>query len=199
MGLLNRKTSLSNIDRTTNEDKLKRATKVLKGYGFRVIKKPRYNNFALIDLKVGKVREGRGYSLELNDLIDLMLYYNLKYRGWRKKEQLQFHIKKLNNNPRLHGEYAEGSCDDGDSSGYIAVQKGEVYKTDKRLLQRAKAFKLSIIRYPYHIIWHDNLYDSYIIFNKKTGTLIGKEGWTTWNRVSVEDYLDKLERGEIML
>lgn len=96
-------------------------------------------------MKHGKIHEGKGYSLELSDLTDLMLYYHYKYTIIRK-ERVQIQVKKLQNNPRLRGEYAMESCSDCNSCGY-SVRQGEIRKADKRLEQRAKAFNLFVICY----------------------------------------------------
>lgn len=183
-------------EKRKRQDALKEATKELKAQGFRVIKKPRHNQFVLLDLKCGKIYEGRGYTLELNDLIDLKLYYGYKYRFFRK-ERVQIIAKKLQNNPRLCGEYSELTCADSNSEGY-SVWQGEIRKPDKRLEKRAKTFNLLVFCYPYRIFLANSLYNAYIIFDRKTGELLGKEGWHTWTKEDVEQYLDKLESGEIV-
>lgn len=193
--LLISKTIVTN-EKERRQDELKRATKELKAQGLRVIKKPRYNQFALLDLKHGKIHEGRGYSLELSDLIDLELYYRYKYRI-PKKERVQIQVKKLQNNPRLCGEYAEEYCADSNSCGY-SVEQGEIRKPSKQLENRAKAFNLIVICYPYRVFLNDSLYNAYVIFDRKTGELLGKEGWQSWTKQDVEQYLDKLESGEIV-
>lgn len=148
-------------DKARDKDMLKLATKALKAKGFRVVKKPRYNQFLIIDLKIGTIYQGRGYSLTLDDLIR-----------------------------------SSKSCN---SWGYgLSLKHGEIRKVDKKLEDRAKALNLSVICYPYCVLVNKYLYDAYIIFDKKKGELIGEEGWKVWNRASVEDYLDKLESGEIV-
>ena len=193
--LLKNKSTMPANEKARQQDELKRATNGLKDRGFRVIKKPRYNQFVLLDLKRGKIHEGRGYSLNLRDLTDMMLYYYYKYTAPRQ-ERVQTQVEKLQKNPRLCGEYAEGPCDDSHYRGYN-IERGEIRKVDNRLEKRAKAFNLIVICYPYHIYCTDYLHDAYIVFDRKTGELLGTEGWKTWTKHDVEQYLDKLEKGEI--
>lgn len=203
--LLRKKSTTSTDVKIMNTDVMKAINKFAKSLWFRIIKKPRQNQFMIIRLLDGTIQEGNGFSLDEKDII-AWYYYNLaKYQPYsifklgtsddEKKRRLSPYVSRLNNNPCIHGTYTIEECL---KEHPFFSARPEIYKADKNLQKRARAYKLLLIRYPYQIIMNESLLNSYIILDQQTGKLLGKEGWHTWTENTVREYLNKLEQVEII-
>lgn len=197
--------SVTNELKDMNSDLWKRINQFAKTLWLRIIKKPRQNKFLIVRLSDGKIQLGKGFTLD--DYYILCWYYYLlsiyqPYRIFRlsmsdegKIKLMTPYINYLNNNP-----FVKGHCKVEDCLQQVPYSKArpEIYKVNKYLQRRARLQKLLLIKYPYQVIQNKDLFNSYIILDRNTGELLGKEGWHTWHEADVEDYLDKLESGEIV-
>lgn len=181
------------------------------GYGVLVIKKPRKEQFAIINLKLGKMQAGYGFSLTQNDLNCLSEYYRYRYPVppqftlFELVERSKYNLKspscqeiskragiwaqKLNDNPKFKGAYGDACSNYSD--GYSDI---EFYnRMDKKLQSRARRVGLFLIRYPNPIFNLIRLGDCYIVFDLKSGTIVKGDRYTC-HVDDVLDYIALLEK-----
>ena len=170
-------------------------------YGFVLIKKPRVDKFALFSIYKGVMQEGAGFTLNVEDVEDLLNYYYLKYlysssvnHGLLRSrytqptkpqktriELLIPAIQKLIQNPLITGTYGVKKTPVGKMSSSYCEAYGDGYcskkpinKVLKGLAKTARAANLLLNRYPYPYLFDKDLIDRYVIVNLLTGHIVKK-------------------------
>lgn len=174
-----------------------------KEYNLLLIKKPRHDKFMLFNYRNGTLRDGEGFSLNEDDVKNILRYYTLKFRnpnyikvgnGCRKLNRdeeikyLDLICNRLNQNECIRGHY---SREENDSPFETKSHKNTA---DIKLRKRARACNLLLIRYPYQPIMDPEIDNRYTLINLKKGKSYIKKGYKIPKEV-IEAILEKVEKG----
>lgn len=168
-------------------------------YGELLIKKPGEEKYTFINMHQGVIQAGEGFSLTKKEARRLWIYYlglyysetfELLYIPYvpnpegaeprrlncLERQQRSFKFGKwMNFSPKFNGSYKTMSRSDRADDGYNDLHI--YYIPEKGLQRRARKVGIFLIRYPHYVLKNKDLEDSYLMFDLKSGTFVGGEGY----------------------